>query len=44
VDLDQIVRDFALAMEAVDHQWAQAKSHRDATRSYRPGIGPFAEN
>jgi hypothetical protein len=44
VDLDQIVRDFALAMEEVDHQRPQAKSHRDATRSYRPGIGPFAED
>jgi hypothetical protein len=44
VDLDQIVRDFALAMEVVDHRQPQARSHRDATRSYRPGIGPFAED
>lgn len=44
MDLGQIVRDFALAMEVVDHWQPQAKSHRDATRSYRPGIGPFAED
>jgi hypothetical protein len=44
VDLDEIIHDFALAMEAVDHQRPQAKSHRDATRLYQPGIGPFAED
>jgi hypothetical protein len=44
VDLDQIVRDFALAMEVVDHRQPRARSHRDATRSYQPGIGPFAED
>src|SRR5215468_4452154 len=33
VDLDQIVFNFALAMEAVDHQRPQAKSQRDNTRS-----------
>jgi hypothetical protein len=44
VELGQIVRDFAMAMEAADHRQPQAKSHRDATRSYWPGIGPFAEN
>src|SRR5450631_4344610 len=38
-DIDQIVCDFALTMEAVDHQRPQAKSHRNTTRSYRPGIG-----
>ncbi len=31
-------------MEAVDRQQPQAKSHRDTTRLYRPGIGPFAED
>jgi hypothetical protein len=44
VDLGQIVRDFALGMEAVDHRSPQAASHRDATRLYRPGIGPFGED
>jgi hypothetical protein len=44
VDLDQIVRDFALAMEVVDHRCPQAASHRDATRLYQPGIGPFGED
>lgn len=44
VDLGQIVRDFAMAMEAVDHQSPQATSHRDATRLYQPGIGPFGED
>jgi hypothetical protein len=38
------VRDFALAMEVVDHQRPQAASHRDATRLYQPGIGPFGED
>jgi hypothetical protein len=44
VDLGQIVRDFALAMEVVDHRRPQAASHRDATRLYPPGIGPFGED
>jgi hypothetical protein len=44
VDLGDIVRDFALAMEAVDHRRPQAASHRDATRLYKPGIGPFSED
>jgi hypothetical protein len=44
VDLGQIVRDFALAMETVDHRRPQAASHRDAARLYRPGIGPFGED
>jgi hypothetical protein len=44
VDLGQIVRDFALAMETVDHRRPQASSHRDATRLYQPGIGPFGED
>ena len=42
--LEQIVCDFALAMEAVDHRRPQASSRRVATRQYRPGIGPFAED
>lgn len=44
MDLDRIVCDFAAAMEAADHQQPQANSHRDATRRYQPGIGPFAED
>lgn len=44
VDLGQIVRDFALAMETVDHRRPQAASHRDAARLYQPGIGPFGED
>jgi hypothetical protein len=44
VDLDQIVRDFARAMEIVDHRAPQASSNRDATRLYQPGIGPFGED
>jgi hypothetical protein len=44
VDLIRIVRDFALAMEVVDHRCPQAASHRDATRLYQPGIGPFGED
>ena len=42
--LEQIVCDFALAMEAVDHRRPQASSRQVATRQYRPGIGPFAED
>jgi hypothetical protein len=44
MDLRQIVRDFAEGMEAADHRYPQAASHRDATRLYRPGIGPFSED
>jgi hypothetical protein len=44
VDLSRIVRDFALAMETVDHRSPQASSHRNATRLYQPGIGPFGED
>ena len=44
VNLGQIVHDFARAMEAVDHRRPQAASHRDATRLYQPGIGPFGED
>jgi hypothetical protein len=44
VNLGQIVHDFAQAMEAVDHRRPQAASHRDATRLYQPGIGPFGED
>jgi len=44
VDLGQIVGDFALAMEAVDHRSPQATSQRDATRLYQPGIGRFSED
>jgi hypothetical protein len=44
VDLGQIVRDFALAREAVDHRRPQATSHRNAAKLYQPGIGPFGED
>src|SRR4051794_40182201 len=44
IELDQLVADFAAAMEAVDHEGPQARSHTDATRIYRAGIGPFAED
>lgn len=44
MDLGQIVRDFAQAMEVVDHRRPQAASHRDATKLYQPGIGPFGED
>jgi hypothetical protein len=44
MELDQIVRDFAGAMEVVDHQRPQSSSNRDPARMYQPGIGPFAED
>jgi hypothetical protein len=44
MELAGIVHDFARAMETVDHRRPQAMSHRTATRQYRPGIGPFAED
>lgn len=44
MELEQIVHDFALAMETVDHRRPQVASRRTATRLYQPGIGPFAEN
>jgi hypothetical protein len=44
MELGQIVRDFAAAMEVVDHRRPQSASSRDATRLYQPGIGPFAED
>jgi hypothetical protein len=44
VDLGQFVRDFALAMETVDHRRPQPASYRDAARLYQPGIGPFGED
>lgn len=31
-------------MEIVDYRSPQAASHRDATRLYQPGIGPFGED
>lgn len=31
-------------MKVVDHQRPQAASHREATRLYQPGIGPFGED
>ena len=31
-------------MEIVDHRRPQAASHRDGTRLYQPGIGPFGED
>ncbi len=42
--LSQLCSDFALAMEAIDQRRPQAASHRGATRLYKPGIGPFAED
>ena len=44
MDLCQLVRDFAEGMEAPDRRHPQAASHRDTTRLYRPGIGPFSED
>jgi hypothetical protein len=44
MELADIVRDFAAGMEAVDHGQPQAASHRDSTRLYQPGIGPFGED
>ena len=44
MQLAQIVRDFAAGMEAADRRRPQAASHRDATRLYQPGIGPFGED
>jgi hypothetical protein len=44
MELGQIVHDFALAMQTVDHRRPQAASRRTATRLYQPGIGPFAED
>jgi hypothetical protein len=44
MELGQIVRGFAAAMEIVDHRRPQSASSRDATRLYKPGIGPFAED
>jgi len=44
VELDELVCDFARGMCAADGLRPQAASHRDATRLYRPGIGPFAED
>lgn len=44
MELEQIVRDFALAIETVDNRRPQASSRRTAARHYQPGIGPFAED
>lgn len=44
MELGQIVRDFAAGMEAADRRSPQAASHRDGTRLYKPGIGPFGED
>ena len=44
VELEQIVRDFALAMEAVDTHRPQASSRRTTARHYQPGVGPLAED
>jgi hypothetical protein len=41
VDLKAFVDEFAAGMEAADALRPQAHSHRDVTRTYRPGIGPF---
>jgi hypothetical protein len=44
MELGQIVGDFAAGMQAADHKRPQAASHRDGTRLYKPGIGPFSED
>ena len=44
MELGQIVRGFAAAMEAVDHRRPQSASQRDGTRLYKPGVGPFGED
>jgi hypothetical protein len=44
MELARIVHDFAHAMETVDRRRPQATSRRIASRQYRPGIGPFAED
>jgi hypothetical protein len=44
MDLGQIVHDFAAGMEAADHRYPRAASHRDATRLYQAGIGQFSED
>jgi hypothetical protein len=44
MELGQIVRDFALAMETVDHCRPQATGGRRTKRQYQPGIGPFGED
>jgi len=44
MELDQIVHDFARAMEAADSRKPQAMSSRTPSRRYQPGIGPFAED
>lgn len=44
MELGQIVCDFAIAMECVDHGRPQATSRRTTARQYQPGIGPFAED
>jgi hypothetical protein len=43
MELGQIVRDFAMGMEAADRRRPQASSSSDAARLYQPGIGPFRE-
>jgi hypothetical protein len=44
MELREIVVDFARAMEIVDHRGPRAASHRDSSRLYQPGIGPFGED
>jgi hypothetical protein len=44
MELGKIVCDFAAGMQAADHRSPQAASHRDGSRLYRPGIGPFSED
>jgi len=44
MELGQIVRDFASAMETVDHRRPQATSSGKVKRQYKPGIGPFGED
>jgi hypothetical protein len=44
VELVEIVKDFAQAMEIVDSRRPRAASSRTSKRLYQPGIGPFAED
>ena len=44
MELRQIVRDFASAMETADHCRPQATSGGSTKRQYQPGIGPFGED
>ena len=42
--LNDFVKDFAEGLQLADAQNPQAKSKRDSSRIYKPGIGPHGEN